>query len=435
MKTLTAGALSAALGLCLSAGPALADTVDDSFYPYRDSVPTHPFVKPGVVLTADNVDQAKDALDEAMYRFIKEGSVTVTVGETMTLDLHPAYVEATRKYHEGVSLGDGPGILLNHIAGRPFPKAPDLNDPRAGEKQMWNFKYSYNQGDGSSIVPFWWKFKNMRTGKVERTIKFSFHFMNFMHRVVESPLPEYADNPSQIYRATYMKVLEPFDVKNTQLLILRYEDDLKRDDAWLYLGFQRRVRRLATGQVTDSFLGTDLMIEDFEGFNGRNSDYDWTYVETRNILLSFYRHNEMPQTNELDEPDGFQFLQFHGKGNCFPKTTWQLRRVYIVVGVPKESGHPIGKRVTYLDAQTYAMGSEVIYDRKGEIWKNLVIGKSDSDYHAPINKGAGVAIDDSVGMIDLQTGHCTTLQFKVNVDPSGYQRSMFTVQNLRATGR
>ena len=32
---------------------------------------------------------------------------------------------------------------------------------------------------------------------------------------------------------------------------------------------RRRVRRLAVGQITDAFLGTDAMIEDFEGYNGR----------------------------------------------------------------------------------------------------------------------------------------------------------------------
>ena len=55
----------------------------------------------------------------------------------------------------------------------------------------------------------------------------------------------------------------------------------------LYLGFQRRVRRLAQGQVTDSFLGSDLMIEDFEGYNGRVSDMKWTYKGTKNVRNNF----------------------------------------------------------------------------------------------------------------------------------------------------
>ncbi|MEW8549000.1 MAG: hypothetical protein AB2533_00970, partial [Candidatus Thiodiazotropha endolucinida] len=31
---------------------------------------------------------------------------------------------------------------------------------------------------------------------------------------------------------------------------------------------------MASGQVTDAFLGSDVMIEDFEGYNGRINDME-----------------------------------------------------------------------------------------------------------------------------------------------------------------
>ena len=40
-------------------------------------------------------------------------------------------------------------------------------------------------------------------------------------------------------------------------------------------------------------LGTDSIIEDFEGYNGRVSDYNWNYVETKNVLLPFHNHNDL----------------------------------------------------------------------------------------------------------------------------------------------
>jgi hypothetical protein len=133
----------------------------------------------------------------------------------------------------------------------------------------------------------------MQSGQVEKTIKFNFHFLNFKHRVKDAPVPEVTPNPSELFRAIYVKALDPQDLKNTQLLIQRYEDDQKLDDAYLYLGFQRRVRRLATGQTTDAFLGSDLMIEDFEGYNGRISDMKWTYKGTKNVILPMWNHNEL----------------------------------------------------------------------------------------------------------------------------------------------
>ncbi len=49
----------------------------------------------------------------------------------------------------------------------------------------------------------------------------------------------------------------------------------------------------------------------------------------------------------------------------------------------------------------------------------------------PINKGTGIAIDDSFSMIDVQSKHCTTGQFKGQVDAKQNPPKLFQVQNLR----
>jgi len=57
------------------------------------------------------------------------------------------------------------------------------------------------------------------------------------------------------------------------------------------------------------------------------------------------------------------------------------------------------------------------------------------DHHLAKNKGTGVSIDDCFTMIDMQAGHCTTGQFKGQVDPELNPQRLFTVQNMRTTGR
>lgn len=410
---------------------ATPEDVDKSFYPYKNGVPTHAVAKPGAVINKANVESAKDALDPALYQFIKDGWLEMKVGATTSFDLNKNYVDATRTNLNKSKLGGKTGEISGFVAGRPFPEEPSAQDARAGEKLAWNFKYGINWGDSAAIYPFYWKFRDMNSGKIERTIKFNFHFLNYKHRISQNPVPEITPNPSQLFRAIYVKVLEPIDVKDTQLLIQRYEDDLKLDDANLYLGFQRRVRRLASGQVTDAFLGTDLMIEDFEGYNGRITDMKWSYKGTANVLLPFYNHNELKLADEHPEADGYKFVAFGGKGGCFQDITWQLRKAYIVESVPADSNHPISKRVHYMDAQTGTMVRTLIFDRKGELWKTFTIGKSHPDHHLPKNKGSGVAIDDSFSMVDVQSKHCTTGQFKGQVDPALNAPSLFTVQNMR----
>ncbi|RME65116.1 MAG: DUF1329 domain-containing protein [Alphaproteobacteria bacterium] len=429
------GVSAVALVAATAVFAASPEDVDNSFYPYRNGVPTYPGLNAGMTIDANNAVQFKDILDPALYDQVKAGWVAIEVGETTSFGLHPNYVKATREHLNETKLGNQPGELIGFIAGRPFPEEPDANDPRAGEKLAWNYKYGYNWGDNAAIYPFYWKFRDLNSGKLERTIKFNFHFLNFKHRVNQDPLPEFPDNPSDLFRGIYVQVLEPFDVKNTQLLILRYENDLKRDDAWLYLGFQRRVRRLATGQVTDAFLGTDLMIEDFEGYNGRISDMHWTYKGTVNVLLPFYKHNELVLSQDHKEADGYQFVEFGGKGNCYPNITWQLRKAYMLEAVPVDENHPISKRIFYVDAQTFTLPRTLIYDRKGDLWKSWTIGQAQPEFHDDINVTSGVSIDDSFSMIDVQAMHCTTGQFKGQVDPSLNPRSKFTVQNMRAVGR
>ncbi|MDH3993625.1 MAG: DUF1329 domain-containing protein [Gammaproteobacteria bacterium] len=433
-KTFTSIALATALGATTAHSVTIED-VEASFYPYKNGGPQAEGLSAGMTINTSNVEQFKDVLDEAIFEQVKNGWLEVKVGETTSFDLHPNYVEATRKGLGQVSLGDQLGQINGFVAGRPFPEEPDASDPRAGEKLAWNYKYGYNWGDNAAIAPFYWRYRDLESGKIERTLKFNFHFLNYKHRVNQDPVPEFADNPSDLFRAIYVQVVEPFDVKNTQLLIHRASDDLKRDNTWLYLGFQRRVRRLSSGQITDSFLGADIMIEDFEGYNGRISDMNWTYKGTKNILLPFYNHNDMELATDLVEKDGYQFVDFGGKGGCYPNITWQLRKVYVLESDPIDENHPISKRVHYVDAQTFTLPRTLIYDRKGDLWKSWIIGQAHPDHHMEKNKGTGVAIDDAFSMLDVQAGHCTTGQFKGQLDPSMNPPKLFTVQNMRAEGR
>jgi hypothetical protein len=424
----------AAVLACALGSPARAASEADlekSFQPYKGGTPSVAGLAPGTVIGKANAAQFKAALDPGLFKHIQDGWVEVTVGPTTSFDLNKAYIEATRKNLGKAKLGAKPGEIAGFSAGRPFVEEPDAKDPRAGEKLAWNFKYGINWGDGAAISPFHWQYRDMKSGKVERDLKMHMRFLNYKHRITQPPVPDISPNPSNLFRAIYVSVDEPQDVKDTQLLIQRYEDDLKQDDAYLYLGFQRRVRRLSTGQTTDAFLGSDDMVEDFEGYNGRISDMRWTYKGTTDLLMPYYNHNDLKQLDDKGEKDGYKFVTYGGKGGCFPNITWQLRKVYVLESQPVAGNHPISKRVHFMDAQTGTLNRTLIYDRKGDLWKSFTIGKAHPDHHLPKNKGSGIAIDDAFSMIDVQAQHCTTGQFKGQVDPSLAPANLFSVQNMR----
>lgn len=420
-----------------AAGEVSDAVLNKAFYTYKSGAPKVDGITPGTLINKSNVEAAKEYLNPAMYDFIKKGEYEMQVGETFDFTLHPKFIEATRKSAGNVTI-EANGTLKNYISGRPFPQEPDLKDPQAGLKLAWNFQYGRVWGDLGCIEPFIWDFRNYETAKVERSIVFDkFCLKRYAFRTVDEPTPDFIPNPSQLYRGIYVRVGEPQDIKGTQLLIQKFKDDTKLSDAFLYLGFQRRVRRLATGQTTDAFLGSDLMIEDFEGYNGRISDMSWSYKGIKTMMLPFWDRTAVKskgRQHKTIQEDGstWEYTGFGGKGQCHTDAPFQLRTVYVVEAKPKEAGHPIGKRIYYMDAQTAEFPIVEIYDRKGELWKQFVIGWTHPDRGAhPINKGKGADIGDSFSMIDVQSRHCTTGSFRGRSDANLVPDGIFSVQNMR----
>ncbi len=389
---------------------------------------------PGTRLDAGNIAEYADLLDETLVTLIAAGDLSITVTASEGFPVHPDYAAASAAQNGQTRLGSAPGELEGYVAGRPFPAPPSSEDPRAGEKIAWNMRYAW-AGDGGIISPFYWQYRNMRNDKVERELSFEAASLRFMHRTVQAPLPDLPDNPSGIFNALYLRVIAPPDIRNTQLLIHRLEDDTRQEEGWLYLGTQRRVRRLPTGQNTDAFLGSDIMIEDFLGYNGRIMDMSWRYLGTRQVLLPFFRHDAVTLGDRPGGTDGFHFVAFGGRGGCYPQVAWQFRTAHIVEAVPNWSEHPLSKRLYYVDAETYAPAYGRLYDNRGKLWKFAIAAYSHPDHHLPINRGSHVPILDAVTMIDLQAEHCTTLQPRTEIDANKFKASDFAVQALRSKGR
>ncbi|MAU40698.1 MAG: outer membrane lipoprotein-sorting protein [Kordiimonas sp.] len=412
---------------------ATEEDVIASLTPYANGISEYQLIPKGTVINSDNVDQYLPYMDEALADIISAGFYEIKVGETSSFRPHEKYIAATLAHLNKARLGDEQGILEGYVAGRPFPQEPQLNDPRAGERLAWNFRYAYG-GDGSVLPVFLWKYKDMRREKLERTLEMESARLNFKHRLSEKTGPDLPRNPSQIYTALYLNVKAPQDIRNTQLLVHRLEDDRERDRTWMYMSTQRRVRRLGSGQTTDAFLGSDIMIEDFLGYNGRIMDMKWTYKGTVNTLLAYFNHDEMPLVQEKRHSDGFKYVGFTGKGKCFPDVTWQLRKAYVLEAEPLNKSHPLSKRVFYVDVQTHTMSLVKMYDRGGKLWKLGMAGFSHPDHHLPVNKGTGINIIDGASMIDIQNQHCTTLHFKSEYDPD-VSPNKFSVQYMRTQSR
>ncbi|RMF12153.1 MAG: DUF1329 domain-containing protein [Alphaproteobacteria bacterium] len=377
---------------------------------------------PGTVITAQNLALAESYLDPILAARVRAGDVTITVAAPVPFVPHENYIAATAAHLGEPSLGNAVGILNNYVAGLPFAEPLTADDPRAGEKLAWNIRHAWGGGSGR-VDPMIWRYIDMSSGKVERTLKMEAASLLFKHRLMDQRGTELDAGPQEVFRGLYLRVDEPYDIRNTQLLVHRLSDDHARERSWMYLSSQRRVRRLGTGQTTDAFLGSDIMIEDFLGYNGRIVDMEWRYLGRRDVLLPFFvgrRGGEAPG--------------FAGAGGCFPDVSWQVRPAYVLEAVPRNAGHPLSKRLFYVDVQTSTIALGQIYDRSGKLWKLALGAFAHPDHHLPANRGTGVPIFAAVSMIDLQARHCTTIT-PTSIVGGDVSPRTFTVNHLRARGR
>jgi hypothetical protein len=72
---------------------------------------------------------------------------------------------------------------------------------------------------------------------------------------------------------TLVLFLSPPDVRNTGYLNYSWQESDKEDDSWLYLPALRKVKRIAGGDKSNAFMGSDFNYSDL---NGTKLD-DWTY--------------------------------------------------------------------------------------------------------------------------------------------------------------
>ena len=424
--------LAALIGLLISSTALTDDNLDAEFNPPLSRYDASK-LSAGTQIDSSNIADYRNWLDDSVADLIGHNALTLTIGPSLEIPIHPNYRKASRENLGGTVIGDAPGELFGYTGGRPFLKLED-SDPQAGLKAAWNMRYSYAP-DETETEQFNWHYRDMRKDNIERTLKMYGALLRYKYRHTDKPIPALENNPSNLYTALYLQVKAPQDIRNTQLLIHRNEVDSVTEQAWMYMSSQRRVRRLATGQKTDAFLGSDIMIEDFLGYNGRIMDMDWQYLGSDELLLPIYGHSQLTNWQEPADESGFQLIEFSGAGHCFPNVTWQLRKVYRLEAMPRDSGHPLSKRHYIIDAATYAPLLTRIYDNAGNLWKLSIAAASSSALHRPESRAWQGLMTEAVGMIDLQAEHCTTLQLKSRIARAPLRNRQFTTQHMRSQGR
>ncbi|MFQ5479260.1 MAG: DUF1329 domain-containing protein [Candidatus Binatia bacterium] len=355
---------------------------------------------PGTVIDRSNIHEYRDLFSPAMLWTIDRG-VKIRVGTYKKVTLPPPFMEATEKFSSQVELSEDRTELKNYVAGLPFPKI-DANDPTVASKLMFNFITTIRLDD-LDLRNF-----DCDTGAVGRDgdpVTVEKHFLidhlrrlSFVERTEVDPKPTMPNMDEVRYKEALYPLIEPFDLKGVGFTLNRYLETARHDDTWLYLPQLRRVRRLSSAQRSDALFGQDTDMDSYAGYAGKPAWMEWKFLGEKKVLGSFHSEN-LPV--KWGEPSG-DFVH---------ADLWEPRDAWVVEGISKLPQYAYGKRVIFLDKESYRIPFTDIYDTAGELWKMWLNQYKFSKCPVP---GADYCLDyedgqfnPSITMVDVQLEHAT----------------------------
>lgn len=190
---------------------AIQEKLQTVFFPYRQGTPKVTDVTPGMIIDKSNAQAATAVLPPELLDHLAAGEFSITVQETTDTPLRKEYIDASIQHYGEAALGGAE--LQNYVAGLPFPLL-DPNDPQAGLKGGWNFRYR-DRGDNVQ----YWPTNEHRTGSgaVERSESF-YIVIQFEAGQLDRVSDHEAQKKNGVYSKRYMRMLAPADAEGQQIL-------------------------------------------------------------------------------------------------------------------------------------------------------------------------------------------------------------------------
>jgi hypothetical protein len=356
-------------------------------------------IAPGTVINKTNADQVKDLVSPGVLWCVQHG-MAMKIVPYKKIEWNPPYKEATEKYAGQVKLSADGRTIEGHVTGLPFPNI-DPNDPNVALKIMFNYEYKPYVTDDQDLRNF-----DADTGTIsDSPLSVERHFildhlrtLFYTARLYVDPKPVLLPNSENVRaKQSLHPILEPFDLKGVGVTGIRYLDPDRQDDTWLYLPTLRRVRRLSSAQRSDALFGQDTDVDSYGGYAGQIPWFTWKFLGDKKILATF--HAEKFPVEWC--PNGGDFVY------C---DNWEQRDVWVVEGVAKQPQYAYGKRVIYIDKETYWIAYSDIYDKAGQLWKVWINQFGFRNKAAPTygdTYDSEMPFLHSISMVDMQLTHAT----------------------------
>lgn len=320
-----------------------------------------PFKDDKILMTIDksNIDQYKNLLSPGQIKLfeIYPDTYKMNIYQSRRTASFPQYVyDVTKQIATKAELIEGGNGIINAAIGIPFPI------PQNGLEAVWNHLLRY-RGVAAS----------RNGGQAAPTATGAFTIIGFDEQIMfkysePNATPEALTAENILFRFK-QGVTSPARLAGTALLVHETMDQVKTPrQAWTYNTGQRRVRRApnvaydAPGTASDGLRTTD----DFDMFNGSPDRYNWTLVGKQELYI--------PYNSYKLHSEEVKYADLLMAGHINPDyVRWEKHRVWVVEAKLKDNTrHVYGKRVFYIDEDSWQIHIADLYDNRDELYRVAV---------------------------------------------------------------
>jgi hypothetical protein len=369
-------------------------------------------VAPGDVIDKSNWEKVQGMVPDNVLNWLKQGDLKMEVVDLNydPEDYNPPVAKKSLETNKGKYDVDEKGLMVEvatgklpkFIEGMPFPDI-DLDDPKAATKVAYN-KYYNTYSLGHTKYPFSVRWVGRNTG-VEREVNCDYR----VYPMDGAPAARDEKNPKNLERMSLILVLAPFDIRGTNILNWRFRHG-QPDSTFSYIPAIRRVRRMSPANRSDSFIGSDICVDDAWGFDGKVNSMEWKLLRRQEALLPFLQTDPVPfeitQERAWKSSKGhkvpiYGYEDKNRQGAPWMPTNlvWAKRPAYVIQVTPKDPYYNYGAQYLWIDAEVLTITTwKIIHDRAGKYWKTMWL--SYAGYQGPEDEqkafvgATQIAIDD-----------------------------------------
>lgn len=356
-----------------------------------------PEIKPGIYNYKDK-DQhpgIKELMIPHQYEMFAPGAPPYP-GNFQQIEIIPtrqyyeplAYSELTNK-HLGKTKQDDQGYVLwkTYEGGLPWPKP---SGPHKAMQIVYNQQYAPQTSDNVFMITENKGFT--KDLKIDSEYDMMGGQLKTHGRFQSPPLGWYDERAEKMgeLRTRGATFLAPRSAYGQAIGGTQYLDPLNWDSNLLYLPGFRRVRKMSATDTQDIQPGFDNTTDDTMGFQAKMSPdiypYEYKVLAEREYLV---------QAHDID---GAWYLTSPEKGCERVNTKWERRPMYVVELTQLDKSYVYGKRILYIDKETFMIHSSLKYDQQGKLFRS-------SDFVNQFIPEAGIV---NANVWDLQKDHIDT---------------------------